>query len=101
MSKEDAAKKAKTGVARTPRKASTSRSKASTAAKAVSFEDEMARLTAAGGEVRRYTIAETFQVGDRIDHKKFGPGFIVAVLGDGKVNACFASGEKTLIHGRQ
>ncbi len=48
--------------------------------------------------MRRYGISETFKEGDIITHKKFGDGYVIAVLA-GKVSVAFVDGERTLVHG--
>jgi hypothetical protein len=39
-------------------------------------------------------------VGDRVVHAHFGEGVVQAVTGPRKVEVLFASGAKTLVHGR-
>lgn len=48
---------------------------------------------------RAYSIRETFEVGDVIDHKKFGPG-IVQNFTDGNIEVLFRFEIKTLVHGK-
>ena len=48
---------------------------------------------------RPYSIRETFQIGDVIDHKKFGPG-IVQNFTDGNIEVLFRFEIKTLVHGK-
>ncbi|MEC8050684.1 MAG: hypothetical protein VX210_07805 [Myxococcota bacterium] len=49
---------------------------------------------------RRYTIKETFEVDDVLDHKKFGIGLVTKMLGDQKIEVTFREGAKILIHDR-
>jgi len=49
---------------------------------------------------RRYTIAETFAIGDLLEHVKFGEGMVIRVA-DGKVVVQFADEERTLVHGKR
>lgn len=52
----------------------------------------------ASGKAKNYTIRETFEVNDLIDHKKFGPGIVQAIV-DGKIEVLFQHEIKTLVHG--
>ena len=49
---------------------------------------------------RRYTIKETFEVDDVVDHKKFGIGLVTKMLGDQKIEVTFREGVKILVHDR-
>ena len=49
---------------------------------------------------RAYSIRETFQIGDVIDHKTFGPG-IVQSFNDGNIEVIFRFEMKTLVHGKK
>jgi hypothetical protein len=44
----------------------------------------------------RYSIDKTYKRGELIVHKKFGEGYVVDVLEDGKVSIMFRDGPKTL-----
>jgi len=44
----------------------------------------------------RYSIDKTYKRGELIAHKKFGEGYVVDVLEDGKVSIMFRDGPKTL-----
>lgn len=55
-------------------------------------------LGKASGKAKAYTIRETFEVGDLLDHKKFGPGIVQALV-DGKIEVLFQHEIKTLVHG--
>ena len=55
-------------------------------------------LGKASGKARPYGIRENFEVGELIDHKKFGPG-IVQTHVDGKIEVLFQHEIKTLVHG--
>lgn len=47
---------------------------------------------------KSYSITARFEVKDKIDHPKFGVGFVLVSI-PGRVTALFESGEKTLIQG--
>lgn len=51
----------------------------------------------ATGKPLPYSIKHAFQVGDFIDHKKFGPGIVQGIV-DGKIEVLFQHEIKTLIH---
>lgn len=55
-------------------------------------------LAKANGKAKTYSIRETFIVGDLLDHKKFGPGIVQALI-DGKIEVLFQHEIKTLVHG--
>lgn len=48
-----------------------------------------------------YSIKTKFIVGDKIDHPKFGLGFVESLLEGDKVNILFKTGEKTLVHNKK
>jgi hypothetical protein len=50
--------------------------------------------------VRRYSPAENYVVGDRIDHSVFGQGVVEALPEPGKFTVFFAVGRKVLVHAR-
>ena len=50
--------------------------------------------------VQPYKITATFQVGDRIQHAKFGLGVVEELSGPGKMQVFFPEGRKLMIHGR-
>ena len=50
------------------------------------------------GNAKSYGIREIFEVGDLLDHKKFGPGIVQALV-DGKIEVLFQHEIKTLVHG--
>jgi hypothetical protein len=52
----------------------------------------------ASGKAKDYSIRETFEANDMIDHKKFGPGIVQALV-DGKIEVLFQHEIKTLVHG--
>lgn len=52
-----------------------------------------------GRPFRRYAATETFAAGDLVTHVKFGQGYVVALLGGGKLSIAFADGSRTLVHG--
>jgi hypothetical protein len=49
---------------------------------------------------RRYNISTTFKEGDCIDHPKFGPGAVVALVPPGKISVVFRDGDRLLVHDR-
>lgn len=51
----------------------------------------------AQGKPKPYTIREHFDVGDLLDHKKFGPGIVQGHV-DGKIEVLFQHEIKTLVH---
>ena len=50
--------------------------------------------------VRDYAVTETFELGDRVDHPRFGHGVVEKISGPGKVSIFFEDGRKTLAHDR-
>ncbi len=48
----------------------------------------------------RYKPAETFTVGDVLDHPSFRFGIVTRLLSDSKIEVLFESGPKTLVHAR-
>ncbi len=48
---------------------------------------------------RNYAIDDSFSVGEWIDHKKFGTGYVLAQPGRGKIAVLFEGGERSLICG--
>jgi hypothetical protein len=73
-------------------------SRPSSRAQAVSF-DEM--LASRRGPARRYLPAESFALGDVVDHPSFGRGFVSADKGAGKVEVTFRDAVRTLVHGKR
>ena len=59
----------------------------------------MAKADAGNVERRAYNMRETFEVGQVIDHSKFGAGVVEALV-DRKIRVVFNDGERLLIHGR-
>ncbi len=51
-----------------------------------------------GRPFRRYAATETFSPGDLVTHSKFGQGYVVTLLGGGKLSIAFADGPRTLVH---
>ncbi len=49
---------------------------------------------------RPYSISARFEPTQLIRHKKFGDGYVLEVLADGKINVVFREGQKLLVHGR-
>lgn len=50
--------------------------------------------------LRRYSIRESFERGDRITHSKLGEGVVQGVVGRGKIAVMFGEEKKLLIHER-
>ena len=46
--------------------------------------------------VRSYSIRETFEVSDRVDHPKFGVGVVESSPGPGKISVMFPAGRRIL-----
>jgi hypothetical protein len=49
---------------------------------------------------QEYNLRETYLVGDRVTHPKFGAGLVEKDLGDHKIQVYFADGRRTLMHGK-
>jgi DNA-directed RNA polymerase subunit M/transcription elongation factor TFIIS len=58
--------------------------------------EEMAKVS---GKPTPYSVRSSFEKGDLIDHKKFGPG-IVQELIDDKIEVLFQHDIKLLVHGK-
>jgi len=58
-------------------------------------------MMAEGGEFRAYSPRETFSMGDRVRHTKFGDGQVTRLIDSGKVEVAFQEGTKVLIHGHK
>ena len=50
--------------------------------------------------VRDYAISGSYEVGERIEHPKFGQGVVEQLTDAGKMNVFFEDGRRTLIYGR-
>jgi hypothetical protein len=50
--------------------------------------------------IKQYEVSETYQPGERIQHKTFGAGVIEQVMGPLKVRVFFEDGQKILIQGK-
>lgn len=48
----------------------------------------------------RFSVEKVFSTDQLIIHKKFGEGYVVEVMEDGKVSVMFRDGAKTLVHGQ-
>jgi len=46
--------------------------------------------------IRRYNIRDLFEVGERVDHPKFGIGIVEGTDAPGKITVCFPQGRKIL-----
>ena len=51
--------------------------------------------------VRPYRLGDSFAVGHRIAHPKFGPGIVETIVGRGKIQVWFADGRRVLAHEQQ
>jgi len=51
--------------------------------------------------VKPYAVSDTYQPGERIQHKVFGAGVIEQVMGPLKVRVFFEDGQKILIQGKE
>ncbi|MCT4642806.1 MAG: hypothetical protein N4A33_10985 [Bacteriovoracaceae bacterium] len=79
------------------KKVKTTKSKAASK-KSVNINDLWAQeIASASGTSQKYTIKTKFAVGDLIDHKKFGPGVVQALV-DGKIEVLFQHEVKILVH---
>ncbi|MEO1174613.1 MAG: hypothetical protein AAFX94_21560, partial [Myxococcota bacterium] len=81
------------------KRASRSTSPRSTTAKANDYDTLMTGKDIAGAV--RYRVSEVFEQDAVLDHKKFGLGLVLKVLGDSKIEVIFRDGVKTLIHDRK
>ena len=61
------------------------------------FEAKLAALRAQKGAHAPYKQTQRFSVGDVIDHKSFGTGFVMAETGLNKIEVLFKSGRKMLV----
>lgn len=58
------------------------------------------RLSNMEGEHIKYSIKKKFEIGDLIEHPKFGVGIVQEVVDKEKINVMFQYEIKTLVHGR-
>lgn len=71
-----------------------------TRSKAVSVSELWTQeISRAKAKPKSYSIKEKFDVGDIIDHKKFGPGIVQEFIDD-KISVLFQHEIKTLVHGK-
>ena len=59
----------------------------------------MAKADAGNVKRSEYNMRETYEVGQVIDHRKFGGGVVDGIV-DRKIRVLFSDGERLLIHGR-
>lgn len=78
------------------RSKSTTRSKSKSVSVSELWTTEMGK---AQGKSKSYTIRENFEVGDIVDHKKFGPGIVQEII-DGKISVLFQHEIKMLVHNK-
>jgi len=90
---------AKSASASRERSPKTLGAKASTLGKRATLaKEDWESQVKSGRPFRRYAATETFEAGDLITHSKFGQGYVVALLGGGKLSIAFADGPRTLVH---
>ena len=78
---------------------SSERAKARAAAAAT--EEWSGRLEAADlATARKYSMRETFEVDDLVEHPRFGMGFVIGLPGGQKCEILFEGGSRTLAMGR-
>jgi hypothetical protein len=89
----------KTGAAPRPAAARpSSKPRPKTSASVNEWEQRVAGQGAAA--FIRFSMHRTFRRGDLVLHGKFGEGYVVDVLEDGKVSIMFRDGPRTLAHGQ-
>ncbi len=64
------------------------------------WQVELAQKAQTDIQPRAYDTAETFDLGDVIDHPSFGMGIVKEVIPGGKVKILFSSGKRLLAHSR-
>ncbi len=88
------------------RSSATSRRAAASKAKNAASRRTSAVVTAPQVEpdlsrpVRTYTMRDTYEPGERIEHPKFGRGVVESTSSPGKIDVFFQDGRRTLAHGR-
>ena len=82
-----------------PTKVKTPRAKKPDAAALKRGEWQTLNDSQGGSGSRQYSIKEHFSVKEKIQHPKFGLGFVTSVT-TSRVVALFADGEKTLVQGQ-
>lgn len=60
------------------------------------WTEQMGKMT---GKSKVYSIRDRFAEGDIVDHKKFGPGIVQALVDD-KIEVLFQHEIKLLVHGK-
>jgi DNA-directed RNA polymerase subunit M/transcription elongation factor TFIIS len=83
--------------ATTPRKTSTRSTEKNEVPVEQVWQNAMDRAKA---DPKPYSIREKFQVGDIIDHKKFGTGIVQSNLSAAMIEVLFKNEIKTLIHNK-
>lgn len=61
------------------------------------FEAKLAAMRAQKSSQQAYKQTQRFSVGDVIDHKAFGTGFVMAETGLNKIEVLFKAGRKMLV----
>jgi hypothetical protein len=85
----------KIGAAAKPKRKAATKKKVTTAAKVYDWQKMLEGNPKPG---RGYSIKEKFANKEKIEHPKFGVGFIIASV-PGRLTALFESEEKTLVQG--
>ncbi|MCH2109314.1 MAG: hypothetical protein MK135_08290 [Polyangiaceae bacterium] len=80
-------------------KKTTSATKAKGTSRAAASRADWEEKVRSGSPIQRYMVTSVFKENDLVQHKKFGDGYVVALLEGNKLSIRFADGEKTLIHG--
>lgn len=60
----------------------------------------MEKVASSKAKSQKYNIKTKFELGDIIDHPKFGPGFVEKLIDADKVQVIFRHDIKTLIHNK-
>ncbi|MCR9204011.1 MAG: hypothetical protein NXH75_05515 [Halobacteriovoraceae bacterium] len=60
----------------------------------------MEKVASSSSKSQKYSLKEKFELGDIIDHPKFGPGIIDKLIDADKIQVIFRHDIKTLIHNK-
>ncbi len=60
----------------------------------------MQKMSKTKNKSKNYSIRETFELGDIIDHVKFGPGIVEAIVDNDKIEVMFRHQVRTLVHNK-
>ncbi len=64
------------------------------------WQFRMAEKAGGGAESKAYSISESFEEGEVMDHSSFGVGIVEKVLPGDKIEVLFSSGKRLLVHRR-